>query len=80
MTDAFATIIVTDASAARALAGDPDMFTTGLSADGSAPATHFISSGYMPQEMIAQFPDATDEQPFDALARLGLSIVTETTE
>ena len=77
MAEVFRTIVVTDAVAARALAGDPGMFLTGLSATGTAPATHFVSSGFMPEEIVAPFPDATEEPPFEALARLGLRLVSE---
>lgn len=77
MTDRFATIVVADQAAAQATAGDPAMFTTGLSATGAAPATHWVSSGYMPEELVALFPEATDEEPFAAFARLGLQLTTE---
>ena len=33
-----------------------EMFTTGLSPDGSAPATHYISSGYIFQEFADLLP------------------------
>lgn len=114
--DVFVTIVV-PANVAVAvrkvgevLGSDTDgMFTTGLSASGAAPATHFISSGVIyPRfvsairsgdliysfvtERIAQngktFPytlaqvktavasiDVSTDVPFDALARLGLSLV-----
>lgn len=98
-------------------AGD-GMFTTGLSATGTAPATHYISSGPISDDMAALLPcttvdaegiattapgmpsavpalaakvditvteqqinalyasiDVSDQEPFQAMARLGLEIV-----
>lgn len=98
-------------------AGD-GMFTTGLSATGNAPATHYISSGPISDDMAALLPcttvdsegvattlpgqpaavpalaakagitttlaqikalyasiDVSDQEPFAAMARLGLQIV-----
>jgi len=58
MTDIFATIIVTAAQAQAArdaaaqIPGGEGMFAAGLSATGNAPATHYISSGYMPAEIV----------------------------
>lgn len=37
------------------------MFTTGLSADGTAPATHYISSGYIFDDFAALLPLTTVE-------------------
>jgi len=94
------------------------MFATGLSATGAAPATHFISSGPISDEMAYLLPcksvdsegvvttapghpelvpalalkagisttqtkinglyaaiDVSDQQPFEALARVGLQLV-----
>jgi hypothetical protein len=57
MTDIFRTLVVTasDAPLAREIAasfgpGGVGMFTTPLSASGLDPATHYISSGYVPPE------------------------------
>jgi len=56
--DIFATIIVTadKAEQARTLAaqftGGDGMFTSELSATGNAPATHYISSGWIPAEIV----------------------------
>lgn len=54
MTDVFRTLILPAASAplARALGaglspGGANMFETGLSSSGSAPATHFVSTGWI---------------------------------
>lgn len=88
------------------LAGDPakDMYTTGLSADGDEPFTHYISSGMIedqfaqvladgavmssmciangreitPLECTALLTacDISDEQPFIALDRLVLKMLT----
>lgn len=72
--DVFRTIIVTDATAAQALVEDENMFSTGLSATGKLPATHFISSGWVPEELAELFPDATEEEPFAAMDALGLKL------
>ena len=56
--DIFATIIVqvAQAQAARDAAAEiprgEGMFTAGLSASGNAPATHYISSGWIPAEIV----------------------------
>ena len=58
MPDIFATIIVTadKAEQARTIAaqftGGDGMFTSELSATGNAPATHYISSGWIPAEIV----------------------------
>ena len=64
--DTFATLIVTaaDAPTARAIAaafgpGGSGMWTTPLSASGLDPATHYISTGYIPAEFVAMCPMAT---------------------
>ncbi len=56
MTDVFRTMIITAADAplirdiADMFAGSPQhMWQTGLSADGKAPATHYIATGYVPE-------------------------------
>ena len=66
MADTFATLIVTaaDAPTSRAIAaafgpGGVGMFTTPLSASGNEPATHYISTGYIPAEFVALSPMAT---------------------
>ena len=56
--DIFATIIVTadKAEQARTIAaeipGGEGMLTSELSATGNAPATHYISSGWIPAEIV----------------------------
>lgn len=87
MAETFNTIVVPAASAslARSLAasieGGSGMFTTGLSATGSKPATHYISSGGMDGQICeaisASIPtaDISTELPFVALSRLGLQVV-----
>lgn len=91
--------------------GGKGMYTTGLSADGTAPATHWISSGFIDADYAALLPldgaggypemivqmcadadfdvmledvvavldasDVTIEDPFAAMSRLGLQIVTQ---
>ena len=68
MTDLFRTIVVTaaDAELARNLAaiapGGAGMFITPLSADGQAPASHYISTGLLPESFVAPLPLQTWEQ------------------
>jgi hypothetical protein len=72
MTWVHRTIIVPEAHVAMArglaagIAGSSGegMWTTGLSADGSAPATHFISAGLMQSE-FAELLDAGAEAIFE---------------
>jgi hypothetical protein len=68
MADLFRTLIITaaDAPLAREIAaafgpGGSGMFTTPLSADGQEPATHYISSGYIPAEFVGLAPCTTWE-------------------
>jgi hypothetical protein len=64
MREAFRTIIVSDAHVvlARAITetlapvGGKGMYSTGLSADGTAPATHWISSGFIDADYAALLP------------------------
>lgn len=42
------------------------MFTTGLSADGTAPATHYMSSGYIFDDFAALLPLTTVEPSTEA--------------
>lgn len=75
MTDVFKTVIVTAAT-------KTDDTTTPLSATGKPPATHYIASGFMPEELIetlAALPDAdvSDEEPFVAMNRLGLVMMED---
>lgn len=64
--DTFATLIVTaaDAPTSRAIAaafgpGGVGMWVTPLSASGNEPATHYISSGFIPAEFVSLSPMAT---------------------
>lgn len=81
--ETFATIIVTaqKADEARTLAatfpGGEGMLTAALSASGNEPATHFISSGTMPQELVEAVADLTEVselQPSEAMQAAGLTI------
>ena len=72
MADTFATLIVAaaDAPTSRAIAaafgpGGVGMWTTPLSASGLNPATHYISTGYIPAEFVAMCPMATWTQDED---------------
>lgn len=82
MADVFATMIVPAADQTAAQDICPGAFTTGLSADGLPPATNYIASGYVPEEQVAEITllpgaDVSNEDPFTAMARLGLQIVQE---
>ena len=70
--DTFATLIIQaqDAPLAREIAaafgpGGIGMFTTPLSASGLDPASHYISSGYIPQEFVSLAPSTTWTQDED---------------
>jgi len=63
MADVFRSLIVTaaDAPTSRSIAecfgpGGVGMWTTGLSASGLEPATHYISTGYVPPQYAAMSP------------------------
>lgn len=63
-------------------AGGEGMFLTPLSATGNYPATHYISSGVIPEELDALLVtvpdiDISDEEPFIAMERLGLQMINE---
>ena len=55
----YATVIVPseNQSKAQAIAG-ADTFVAGLSADGTQPATHYVTSGPFDNEQLNQFTDA----------------------
>lgn len=64
MNQAYRNIIVPDAHVALARqitetlapVGGKDMYSTGLSADGTAPATHWISSGFIDADYAQLLP------------------------
>lgn len=75
--DQFRTVIVDAANVAqaRSLASE-GLFTTPCSPSGNDPATHYISSGYMPlAELSGITADISTEPPFTALTRKGLKII-----
>lgn len=80
MADVFATIIVTadKAQAARAAAaqipGGEGMLTAGLSATGAEPASHYIASGLMPEELVQVLSmcSVSDLPPAEAMEQAGL--------
>ena len=81
--DIFATIIVTAANVAQArtiaaeIPSGEGMFTAGLSATGAEPATHYISSGSVPQEIVdavASIADVYELQPSEAMQAAGLTM------
>ena len=72
MADTFSTLIIAaqDADLARAIAaafgpGGYGMWVTPLSATGLDPATHYISSGYIPSEFVSLAPNTTWSQDED---------------
>ena len=72
MADLFRTLIVTaaDAPVSRSIAeafgpGGQNMWTTPLSASGSEPATHYISTGLIPEEFAYLMPTQYWEQGED---------------
>lgn len=72
MPDTFSTLIIAaqDAPLAREIAasfgsGGQNMWTTPLSASGLDPASHYISSGYIPQEFVSLAPNTTWTQDED---------------
>ena len=80
--DVFKTIIIPADQQSAAQAIEPGAFTTGLSPTGAPPATNYISSGYIPEsdvEPLSALPgaDVSDEDPYTAMARLGLQLVQE---
>ena len=61
-------------------AGGEGMFVTPLSSTGQYPATHYISSGFILEELdalLVTIPDIdiSDEDAFTAMARLGLKMI-----
>ena len=81
--DIFATIIVTEAQAQAArdaaaqIPGGEGMFTSELSATGQEPATHYISSGTMPQEIVdavADLAEVSELPPAEAMQAAGLTM------
>lgn len=80
MPDIFATLIVTAANVAQArtlaaeIPGGEGMFTSELSATGNAPATHYISSGWIPAEIIDALPMCAISElpPDEAMTDKGL--------
>ncbi len=71
MADVFRTLIVkyADVDLARAVAaafpGGEGMFTTAISPDGMMPQTHYISSGYVPENYQTMVPCQFWEQAED---------------
>lgn len=80
MPDIFATIIVTadKAEQARTIAaqftGGEGMLTAGLSATGTEPATHYIASGWVPEELVQALTmcSVSDLSPAEAMTDKGL--------
>ena len=75
MTDVFATLIVTAAKQEQAQAIGAGMFTTPIGKDNVA--THYISSGYLPAELLAELQgvaDCYDNGPNEVMAALGMTL------
>lgn len=80
MADIFATVIVATAQvqaardAAAQFQGGAGMLTTGLSASGAEPATHYISSGLIPAEIVQALTmcDVSSLHPDEAIGNAGL--------
>jgi hypothetical protein len=78
--DIFATLIVTAANVdkARTIAaqftGGDGMFTAGLSPTGAEPATHYIASGWVPEELVQTLTMCivSDLSPAEAMTDKGL--------
>ena len=78
--DIFATIIVTEAQAQAArdaaaqFPGGEGMLTAGLSATGVEPATHYIASGWVPEELVQTLTMCivSDLSPAEAMTDKGL--------
>lgn len=79
--DVFRTAVLTDEyvalgrEVASALGGGPvsGQFSAALSATGAEPATHWMMTGYAPEEMWAAFDDATGATMFAACQDNGIS-------
>ena len=75
MADVFATIIVTKAKQAEAQAIGAGMLTTPIGASGTA--THYISSGFLPAELLEALQgiaDCYDGEAGEVMAALGMAI------
>ncbi len=78
--DIFATIIVPAAQAQSArdaaaqIPGGEGMFTAGLSPTGAEPATHYIASGWVPEELVQALTmcSVSDLSPAEAMTDKGL--------
>lgn len=84
MNSTLATVIVAAADQAAAQTDFPDYFFTGLSADGTAPATHFVTNGYFGDDGLAKIVnDVTWPRKVyfgdfqDALNEVGLKLINQ---
>ena len=89
MADIFATLVcgaetVELARAAAAEhAGGAGMFTTALYAPGNPEPTHYISSGYTPEEIISALTgicEISELSGIEVIAAMGLSLVADGAE
>ena len=83
MNSTLATVIVAADDQAAAQTDFPEYFFTGLSADGTAPATHFVTNGYFDDDELAKivndvtWPRKAYFGPLDTtLAQAGMKLVT----
>ena len=60
--------------AAAAIPGGDGMLTAGLSATGAEPATHYIASGIMPEEIVQALTmcSVSELPPTEAIEQAGL--------
>ena len=84
MNSTLATVIVAAADQAAAQTDFPEYFFTGLSADGTEPATHFVTNGYFGDDELAKivndvtWPSKVYFGDFqDALNEAGLKLINQ---
>lgn len=80
MAEVFATLIVSASKVNEACAEGSCGFARGLSVTGQAPATHYVSSGKIPEESVAALSlicviTTGDHDPYQAIANAGLQLV-----
>lgn len=80
MAEIFATLISPSANVVQARAEGCCAFSRGLSASGQSPATHYVSSGTIPEECAVALSaicsvTTGDHDPYQAIADAGLQLV-----
>lgn len=83
MSDVFATMVVENNNVTSVrntvgvLVGGSGMFTTGCSVDGELPATHYISSGFVSNDILTSLTEVcyiATLPPLEVLEQLNLKI------